>query len=129
MANETRERLTAEKMRERFNWQKVHTPHSWDPRDIGEELIGYYGGRTLRSGQFGQYEVALIHVPYRGTYTVTGTQVIQLLDAAMIQRGHPIRIIWKGWKQLQGDKEKKQFELLVAEGEPLEEADLPEVRR
>lgn len=122
------ETLTADRMRERFRWQKVHTPRVWAPKEVGDELIGYYGGRTLRTGSFGQYEVVIVHVPQRGSYVVSGTSLIQLIDSSMIAVGHPVRIVWLGLKKLDEARTMKLFDLHVAEGDPLDADDLPSVR-
>lgn len=128
------ENTAAEQLRERFNWQRVVAPRPWRP-DVGEELIGYYGGRTLRKGQFGQYEVVVAHVPTQGAFAITGTHLIQLIDAALIQKGHPIRVKYLGKTRTKAEDEDgrshemKIFDLLIAEGLPIvEEGDLPEVR-
>jgi len=94
---------------------------------VGEELVGFYGGRTLRSGSFGQYEVALVHVPHAGSFTVTGSALIRLLDAAGIGKGHPVRIVWQGTRKTQNNHDEKQFELLVADLETIAAEDLPEI--
>lgn len=120
--------LTIERFKRKFDWKKVHAPKTWAPRDIGEELVGYYGGRTMRNGAFGQYEVVIVHVPYRGSWMVSGTEIIQLLDSAAIQKGHPIRVVFKGMLALGGERTKKRFDLLIAEGDALSEEELPELR-
>lgn len=117
-----------ERFRKRFDWQKIHLPRVWNPRQAGEELAGYYGGTTKRNGSFGQYDVVIVHVPYRGSYVVSGTEVIQLVDTSMIRKGHPVRIVFKGREEYAPKKEKKHFELLVAEGDPLAEDELPVLR-
>lgn len=81
-------------LRARYAWKKVEAPKTWRPSTNGEELTGFYGGKTLRNGQWGQYEVIVVHVPHRGTFMVSGTRVIQLVDAADIQTGWPIRIVY-----------------------------------
>ena len=70
----------AAELRDRFNWKQVEAPGLWRPDDIGEELIGYYGGRTLRTGPHGQYEVVIVHVPQQGAFMLSGTMIIQLID-------------------------------------------------
>ncbi len=115
-------------IRSRFQWRKVHAPKTWRPNDIGAELVGYFGGRTLRDGQFGQYEVVIIHVPFEGSYLVSGTQLIQLLDAAIIPAGHPICIIWKGLVETAAGHKMKTYEVMVAEGPSVPEDALPEVQ-
>ncbi len=120
-----RAEATAEVLRDRYGWQKVTAPRTWRPTVPGEELCGYYGGKTSRSGVYGQYDVIVIHVPHRGTFTVSGTAILQLVDSAMVGKGHPIRIIWKGEKVLDEVRTKKLFELFIAEGDPLAEDELP----
>ena len=114
------------RIRERFGWRKVQAPTVWRPR-IGEELIGYFGGRTLRNGQHGQYEVALVHVPHTGSFTVSGSALIRLIDAAGVGKGHPVRVVFKGTKSTQNNHTEKQFDLLVADLESIAPEDLPEI--
>lgn len=118
--------ITAETLRERFSWKKVEAPKNWRPTHNGEELLGYYAGRSKRDGKFGQYEVVMVIVPKRGTFFVSGTRLIQLVDAAMVDVGHPIRIVFAGWQTLaerEDDAEPRRmklFEVFVAEGEALD---------
>lgn len=104
-------------------WRKVTAPAVWYPKD-GDELVGYYSGRTKRDGSYGQYEVVIVLVPYKGTYTVSGTALIQLADAAMLTRGDAVRIKFLGRKPLEEGHEMKLFELYVGEVETAE--DMPE---
>lgn len=115
------------KLVEKYGWRKVEAPQAWRPQDLGDELIGYYGGRTVRQGQYGQYEVVLIHVPYKGAFTITGSQLIRLIDAACITVTHPIRVQWLGSRPTVNGKTEKQFSLMVADLEHVSESDLPEV--
>jgi hypothetical protein len=115
-------------IRERFKWRKVVAPQTWRPSEVGQELVGYYGGRTLREGSFGQYEVVLVHVPLEGSYMLTGTQLIQLMDASMIVAGHPIRIVWQGLKETSAGHQMKMFDVLVAEGQVIPVEALPTVQ-
>lgn len=108
-----------------MKWRKVHAPIVWRPKDDGEELIGYYAGRSLRDGTHGQYEVATVLVPYKGAFLISGTMLIQLLDSAMISRGDAVRVVFKGRKPLEDEREMKLFELYVGEAPALAEADLP----
>ena len=117
---------------ERYQWKEVHAPKAWYPKMPGEELVGFYGGRTTRSGYHGQYEVVLVHVPAKGSFMVSGTKLMQLADAAMIDIGHPIRIVWEGHQSVGvtstgEEKRMKLFRVLVAEGDPIDAADLPRV--
>jgi hypothetical protein len=109
----------------RYKWQRIVAPRSWRPREIGEQLVGFYGGKTTRRGTYGSYEAAIVHVPGEGAYLVSGVVVINLLDTALVAEGSPIRIVWGGSKPLSGERTCKQFELYVAEGEPLAATDLP----
>lgn len=99
-----------------MKWRKILAPVLWHPAD-GEELTGFYAGRTKRDGKFGQYEVLVVLVPYKGGYMVSGTSVIQLADSAMLSRGDAVRIKYLGKKPIAGDREMKQFELFVGETE------------
>lgn len=117
----------ADDIRERFKWRKVVAPRPWLPAEVGEELLGYYGGRTLRTGAFGQYEVVLVHVPLGGCFMLTGTHLIQLMDASGAAVGHPIRVVWQGVRDTAQGHKMKMFEVLVAEGEVIPEEFLPAV--
>jgi len=118
----------AEHIRAQFKWRKVQAPKTWRPADVGEEVVGYYGGQTLKEGRYGQYSVALVHVPLGESVMLSGTKVIQLIDSSLIKPGHPIRIIWMGMKDLPNGHTMKDFEVHVAEGEavPFEALPLPE---
>ena len=101
-------------------WRKISAPATWRPVE-GEELIGFYAGRTKREGNFGQYEVVIVLVPYKGAYMVSGTALIQLVDAAMLTRGDAVRIKFCGRKELPEDREMKLFELYVGEQQAAED--------
>lgn len=109
------------RMLERFRWKKVEAPRAWAPTIVGEELAGFYAGRTLRKGRYGQYEVVLVAVPGEGMRMISGTQIIQLVDAGQFTVGQPIRIAWYGYKELQGPEDKprqmKLFEVFRVEME------------
>jgi len=107
-------------------WRKISAPKTWNPKTSGEELIGYYAGRTKRDGQFGQYEVVTVLVPYKGAFMVSGTVLIQLADTAMLTRGDAVRIVFIERKKLDEEREMKVFELYVGELEALDEAEMPE---
>lgn len=120
-------------LRARFEWKKVEAPKAWRPKHNGEELVGYYRGRTVRSGRFGQYEVVMLLVPGRGAFMLSGTRIIQLIDAAGVDEGWPVRVVWKGLKNIgeteDGEpKRMKDFEVFVAEGEPIDVDDLPDIK-
>lgn len=106
-------------------WRKITAPTSWRPKK-GEELVGYYIGRTKKNGKFGQYEVLTILVPYKGAVMVSGTIIIQLADTALLQTGDAIRIVFLGKKALDEGREMKMFELYVGDGTALPLADIPD---
>lgn len=116
-----------DEIRQRFKWRKVQAPRPWTPKESGEELVGYYGGRTVRTGAYGQYEVVLVHVPLTGSFMITGTRLIQLLDASLINPGHPVRIVWKGLVETAREHQMKDFEVFVAEGEAIPVDAMPNV--
>lgn len=108
-------------------WRKIHAPKPWHPKEAGEELVGFYVGRTKKSGSYGQYEVLVIAVPYKGTYTISGTALIQLADSGMVGRGEAVRIVFLGRKDISTESEKREmklFELYVGEGSTAD--DLPD---
>lgn len=121
-------------LRSRYEWKQVEAPKTWRPKMIGEELVGFFGGKTLRNGQWGQYEVVLVHVPLRGSFMVSGTRINQLADASGIGVGWPIRIVWRGKVRLaeptpDGEvREMKQYDVFVAEGDPLSPEEMPSVK-
>ncbi len=100
-----------------MKWRKVKRPKSWRPKYDGEELIGYYVGRTLKNGQYGQYEVVTVVTPDHGTYMVSGTQLIQLADVAMLKYGAAVRIKFIGMKPVGESHTMKEFELYVSDSE------------
>jgi len=110
-----------------MKWRKVSAPKVWRPKD-GEELTGYYAGRTLRDGVHGQYEVATVLVPFKGAYLISGTMLIQLLDTAMLSRGDAVRVVFQGRKQLDDDRVIKLFELFVGEAPALTEVEMPDTQ-
>lgn len=121
------QKLTADQLRERFKWKKVEAPRAWRPRYNGEDLVGYYGGKSVRNGAHGQYEVVIVHVPARGAFTISGVRAVQLADTSMMMVGSPMRIVFKGMVSLGNDHSMKEFELFIPEGEAVPEAALPSV--
>lgn len=102
-----------EQIKKNTKWRKVKGPRAWRPKEVGEELVGYYSGRTLRDGKFGQYELVMVHVPRQGQFMVSGIKVIQLIDSARVHHNDLIRIVWGGYKELGDDKKMKVFEVYV----------------
>lgn len=113
--------MSASEKLKTVKWRKVSAPKPWNPKESGSELIGYYTGRSKRDGQFGQYEVLTVAVPYKGVFLVSGTILIQLADAAMLSRGDAVRIVFVERKQLDEERTMKIFELYVGETEALSE--------
>lgn len=120
--------MTTPTLREQYKWKKVQAPKTWNPRRYGEELVGYYGGKTTRVGPFGSYEVVIVHVPIDGPYLVSGTQVVQAADAALLTHGSPVRLIFRGRKDISGGRTMKQIEMYVPTGESIPVDELPELQ-
>jgi len=113
-------------VRARYEWKKVEAPRTWRPRANGEELAGFYGGKTSRNGEYGSYDLVIVHVPARGSYLISGTRAIQLFDAANLTIGWPVRVVWRGKIAIpDSDKTMKNFDVYVAEGDPCSPEDLP----
>lgn len=112
-------------IRERYQWKRVQAPKPWRPKELDAELVGFFGGTTIRNGAFGQYEVALVHVPSTGSLMISGSKVLQLIAAAQIRVGWPVRIVWKGTIPLSNGRAMKDYEVFVAEGDPVSAEDLP----
>jgi hypothetical protein len=114
-------------LKQRYAWKKVEAPKVWRPKHNGEELVGYFTGKTSKNGQFGQYDVILVAVPTRGVFMISGTRVVQLVDAANMQIGWPVRVVFKGRVALGEEREMKDFDVFVAEGDPLTEDEMPKI--
>jgi len=115
----------AKKSLKNVTWREVKAPTSWRPKK-GEELVGWYMGRTKKNGQWGQYEVLTVLVPYKGVVMISGVMVIQLADAAMFTPGDAIRIVYEGQKELDEERSMKMFKLFVGEGVALPINEIPE---
>lgn len=119
-----------ERLLERYTWKKVIAPKAWTPRCLGDELAGYYGGKTTRHGRFGEYTIILIHVPGEpAARTISGVRIIQLIDSSLVCIGHAIRVQYLGMREISDDRKMKEFNVYIAEGEPVAEQDLPKVRQ
>ncbi len=110
---------------ERLPWKKVEAPIFWRPREVGAQLVGFYMGRTLRTGSYGQYEVVMIFVPGEGAYIVSGTKIVQLIDASGLTRGEPVKVLWMGEEPLKEGKKMKMFEVYTIDEEKMADEDLP----
>jgi hypothetical protein len=118
---------------ERYDWKKVVTPKMWHPKKADEELVGFFGGKSVRNGRYGQYEVVIIHIPRRGSLMISGVRIVNLVDASGIDTGWPIRIVWLGEKEIApGEDGKprrmKDFDVYIAEGDPISADNLPAIR-
>lgn len=102
-------------LRERHVWQKVEPVRAWRPGP-GEDLIGYYLGQHNRMGSFGPYGVVTLLVPGVGLRSITGANLLTLIDCALLNRGDLVRVVYLG-KEVYGlddsgqDKAVKRFEL------------------
>jgi hypothetical protein len=70
--SEMKPRTAEVDLKYRYQWKKIEAPKTWRPKINGEELTGFYGGKTVRKGQFGQYDIVIVHVPRRGSFTISG---------------------------------------------------------
>jgi hypothetical protein len=95
------------------DWTKVTAPQSWAP-SAGDVLLGYYQGRVQKTGQFGDYEVIQVLVPSDGIYAISGAGILQLAASATLSTGDPVKIVFKGTKDLPNGHTKKLFELFIA---------------
>lgn len=108
-------------LKESYNWEKVKGPRTWRPENDGAEITGFYGGRTMRDGKWGQYTVIIVHVPGRGSLTMSGTKLVQLMDSSMAEKGDPVQIKWLGYKDIGDGRQMKNYEVRVASGARVEE--------
>ena len=130
-------------LQSRYTWRKVERPKPWRPKLVGEVLLGFYGGKSVRTGTFGEYTVVIVHVPSLGSFTLSGVQVIQKFDVVDLKIGWPVRVVWQGNEDL-GEvveetetagvktkktkkKQMKRFDVFVAEGDPVSADELPKV--
>jgi hypothetical protein len=109
----------------KVKWKEVEAPTSWRPRK-GDELIGWYAGKTVKNGRYGEYTVITVLVPYQGAVMVSGSKIIQLADTAMIRPGEPIKIVYCGKIDIGEDRKMKTFKMYMGEGESLATENIPE---
>ncbi|MDB4278107.1 hypothetical protein N9917_00605 [Deltaproteobacteria bacterium] len=104
-----------------IKWHKLERPESWKPTAPGTELIGYYLGQSLRDGQYGQYNVALLTVPsgdgYSRPFTISGTTLISAIDAGQVKDGQLLRITFQGYGESARGHNYKKFDVYVGEGQ------------
>ena len=67
-------------IRERYQWKRVEAPKRWYPKEVGQELVGFYSGKTVRNGTFGQYEVVLISFPPPASFFFPAFQILKFFD-------------------------------------------------
>lgn len=96
-------------------WKRVKAPRVWRPAD-GEILIGVYRGRRPKSGSHGPYEVALIETTELGSFTVSGSVVMSLLES--VPEGETVRIEFLGYRSCANNAEHtyKAFEVFQLDG-------------
>lgn len=98
------DKLVADGMR----WKRVKAPRVWRPGE-GEVLIGIYRGRRPKIGQHGPYEVAMIETTELGSFTVSGSVVMGMLESVV--EGTVVRIEYFGLKPGHGERTYKAFEV------------------
>lgn len=108
-------------------WTKVTAPRPWRPTKPGDELIGYYAGRTSRDGVFGQYDVAMVAVPGVGVVTVSGTKPLSAIEASGVQLRTPVKFVFNGMVDVGREHKMKDIDVFVDAAflEPITE--LPEI--
>jgi hypothetical protein len=109
----------------KVKWKEVEAPSTWRPRK-GDELVGWFMGRTKKNGKFGEYTVITVLVPYKGAVMVSGAKIIQLADTSMIRAGEPIKIVYLGKIDIGEDRQMKTFKMYQGEGESLATENIPE---
>jgi len=116
MRGEPKQTLAQEPIR----WKKLKSPKTWRPKNAGSELVGYYLGKTLKDGQWGQYYVVMVAVPgkdgFSAPYMASGSALIRALDGGQVEVGSFVRIVFGGMKDLGEDRYMKEFEVFVGEG-------------
>jgi len=96
-------------------WRRVEAPHIWRPMREGETLVGRFVGRRMRAGVYGPYSIVLIQTD-KATTTVSGTVVNSLFDAAGIDEGTIVRIVYLGDRMSSpSGRTYRAFELFVAD--------------
>ncbi len=113
--------LIQERILQKFTWRKVTAPKPWHPKP-GDEIAGFYGGKSVKNGKFGQYQAVLVRIPGSNPIMVTGARIVQLIDAAMVEIGAPIHITYGGKKDIGNDRTMNLFELQVADDNDVEAA-------
>lgn len=88
-------------------WRRVKAPRVWRPGE-GEVLIGTYRGRRPKNGEHGSYEVVLIETAELGSFTVSGSVIVGLLET--VAEGTVVRIEYHGIRPGHGDRTYKAFE-------------------
>lgn len=114
-----KEALIQSRILQKFQWRKVVAPKPWHPKP-GDEIAGFYGGKSVKNGKYGQYQAILVRIPGRSPLMVTGARIVQLIDAAMVEVGAPIHISFGGKKDIGDGKTMNLFELNVAEDNEVE---------
>ena len=107
----TRKKVKFERLKERITWEKVAAPEHWRPTRKGQELVGYYRGKTALNGAHGEYTAAIVHAD--GAWYISGARLMRLLDNSGISIGDPVWIVFKGRRALDNDRTMKDFDLYV----------------
>ena len=96
------------------SWKEVKGPKTWRPT-AGESIVGFFAGNSLRNGAHGQYEVIQVQVPGQGMLLVSGTVVVQKTNAALLELGNAVKVVYNGVKELANGHTMKLFDVFVAE--------------
>jgi hypothetical protein len=98
----------------RIHWVKITAPRPWKPQKEGDELVGSYGGKTVKNGVHGEYAVVLVRTE-KGGFMVSGIQAVQSLDGAGVKEGTPVKIVFRGWATTTDDRKMKKFDVFMGE--------------
>lgn len=96
-------------------WTRVKAAKKWNPKRRGETLVGQLLDRQMKDGSHGRYAVTLVRDEQGETWSLSGVVINALFDAALIAPGHPVRVVFEGWKNGAADHAYRDFELYVGE--------------
>jgi len=101
-------------------WHKLNRPKPWTPSEPDSEIVGYYLGQSVREGRYGQYTTVMLAVPtghgFTQPYTISGVALINAIDGGQIEEGYLIRVVFRGYKELDDERSVKMFDVYVGEG-------------
>ena len=95
-------------------WREVHAPKTWRPGE-GECLVGYFRGVFEKDGMYGAYYAVRVKDLEGQTWHVSGSHIVNLIDAAEVEIGGLIEITFLERIEIDdGERTFKKFELRVA---------------